>query len=195
MFHRGAVAELLPSPGADRLGGILLALTRKELPADRSLYEGDDGFRFNHVLIRDVAYASMPKELRADLHTRLASWLEAQTAQPTGQEEIVGYHYERAYLIRVELGRLSAGLARMLEDHLLGRASRRALDRGEFAAAAAQLERACRLLAVEPAERASSLPDLGRALRGAGALEADAAPCRGDRGREAAQRRGDAAPS
>ena len=125
MFHRGAVAELLPSPGADRLGGILLALTRKELlRPDRSLYEGDDGFRFNHVLIRDVAYASMPKELRADLHTRLASWLEAQTAQPTGQEEIVGYHYERAYLIRVELGRLSAEASAdaLKGGHLLGRA-------------------------------------------------------------------------
>ena len=107
LFHRGAVAELLPSPGPDGLGGVLLALTRKEMVRpDRSLYEGDDGFRFNHMLIRDVAYASMPKELRADLHTQLATWLEAQTgAHLTGLEEIVGYHYERAYLIRVELGR------------------------------------------------------------------------------------------
>ena len=32
---------------------------------DRSLFPGDDGFRFNHVLIRDVAYGSMPKELRS----------------------------------------------------------------------------------------------------------------------------------
>ena len=48
---------------------------------DRSLYEGDDGFRFNHVLIRDVAYASMPKEIRADLHARLASWLEGMPAR------------------------------------------------------------------------------------------------------------------
>ena len=176
LFHRGAVAELLPSPGPDGLGGVLLALTRKEMVRpDRSLYEGDDGFRFNHMLIRDVAYASMPKELRADLHTQLATWLEAQTgAQLTGLEEIVGYHYERAYLIRVELGRFSleARADALKGGHLLGRAGRRALDRGEFAAAAAQLERACRLLAVEPAERTSLLPDLGRALRGVGSLEA-----------------------
>ena len=176
LFHRGAVAELLPSHGANGLGGIFLALTRKELlRPDRSLYEGDDGFRFNHALIRDVAYASMPKELRADLHTRLASWVESQTgAQLTGQDEMVGYHLEQAYLTRAELGRVSteARAVALKGGHLLGRAGRRALDRGEFAAAAALLERACRLLTVEPSERAVLVAELGRALRGTGALEA-----------------------
>jgi class 3 adenylate cyclase/tetratricopeptide (TPR) repeat protein len=176
LFHRRAVAELLPSHGADGLGAILLALTRKELlRPDRSLYEGDDGFRFNHVLIRDVAYASMPKELRADLHTQLASWLEARAgAQLTGQEEIVGYHLEQAYVIRAALGRVSAEAraAALKGGHLLGHAGRRALDRGEFAAAASLLERACRLLTVEPPERTAFLFELGRALRGTGALEA-----------------------
>ena len=82
LFHRAAVAELLPAARPDGLGGILLALARKELVRpDRSLFAGDDGFRFNHVLIRDVAYAAMPKELRADLHARLASWLEAHAGR------------------------------------------------------------------------------------------------------------------
>jgi len=77
LFHRGALAQLLPNSDGAGLGGILLALARKEfVRPDRSLFPGDDGFRFNHVLIRDVAYASMPKELRADLHVRLADWLE-----------------------------------------------------------------------------------------------------------------------
>ena len=180
LFHRGAVAELLPSPGAKGLGGILLALTRKELlRPDRSLYEGDDGFRFNHVLIRDVAYTSMPKQLRAELHARLASWLEAQAGgRLTGHEEIVGYHLEQAYLARAQLGPADAesrGIA-LKAGHLLGGAGRRVLERGEFAAATSLLERACRLLAVEPTARAAFLTDLGRARRGAGALEsADAA--------------------
>ena len=47
---------------------------------DRSLFAGDDGFRFNHVLIRDVAYASLPKELRASC-TRGSPWLEAHEAR------------------------------------------------------------------------------------------------------------------
>ena len=173
-FHRGALAELLPPADTDELGGTLLALTRKELlRPDRSRY--DDGFRFNHVLIRDVAYATMPKELRADLHERLASWLEAQTgAHLTGQEEIVGYHLEQSYLTRAELGRAGAEAiaAASKGGRLLGRAGRRALDRGEFAAAASLLERACRLVSVEPAARAPLLCELGVALRGTGALEA-----------------------
>ena len=58
LFHRGAVSALLED-GAG-LGGTLLALARKEfVRPDRSLFPGDDGFRFNHVLIRDVAYGSM----------------------------------------------------------------------------------------------------------------------------------------
>jgi class 3 adenylate cyclase/tetratricopeptide (TPR) repeat protein len=176
LFHRGAVAELLPPSGAEGLGSTLLGLTRKELlRPDRSLYEGDDGFRFNHVLIRDVAYASMPKELRADLHRRLASWLERRAAAlPTGHEEIVGYHLEQSYVTRAALGRDDAETRAVALDggHLLRRAGRRALDRGESATAASLLERACRLLTVEPPERAASLPDLGRALRDTGALAA-----------------------
>src|SRR5215210_4166558 len=130
LFHRGTVAQLLPSQRTDGLGSILLALTRKELlRPDRSLFEGDDGFRFNHVLIRDVAYASMPKDLRADLHLRLASWLEARAGrQPTGQDELVGYHLEQAYLTRAELGQASvhARAAALKGGYLLGRAGRRA---------------------------------------------------------------------
>src|SRR5215210_3306433 len=176
LFHRGAVAQLLPSQRTDGLGSILLALTRKELlRPDRSLFEGDDGFRFNHVLIRDVAYASMPKDLRANLHLRLASWLEARAGrQLTGQDELVGYHLEQAYLTRAELGQASvhARAAALKGGHLLGRAGRRALDRGEFAAASSLLERAARLLAGEPPERGALLVDLGRALRGTGKLDA-----------------------
>jgi tetratricopeptide (TPR) repeat protein len=175
LFHRSAVAELLPMGQTDRLGGVLLALTRKELlRPDRSLFEGDDGFRFNHVLIRDVAYASMPKELRAELHVRLASWLEARGEHLTGHEELVGYHLEQAYAARLELGRATddSRVIALKGGELLGRAGRRALDRDESGAAASLLERASRLLAVEPRERAALLTDLGRALRGAGALEA-----------------------
>jgi class 3 adenylate cyclase/tetratricopeptide (TPR) repeat protein len=176
LFHRGAVAALLPSHGSDGLGGILLALTRKELlRPDRSLYEGDDGFRFNHVLIRDVAYASMPKELRADLHTRLASWLESETGtQLPGQDEMVGFHLEQSYLARAQLGQASveAHAVALKGGRLLARAGRRALARGEFAAASSLLERAGRLLAEEPPERAALLVDLGRGLRGTGKLDA-----------------------
>ena len=160
---------------------------------DRSLFPGDDGFRFNHVLIRDVAYASMPKELRADLHVRLADWLEGHAAlELTGHDEIVGYHLEQAYRWRAELGRIDedARAAAAKGGRLLGQAGRRAIDRGESLVAAALLERACRLLEAEPAERLELLPDLGWALRDTGNLDAaDAILAEAVRGGKAAGRR------
>jgi class 3 adenylate cyclase/tetratricopeptide (TPR) repeat protein len=176
LFHRAAVTELLLDDGGNGLGGTLLALARKELiRPDRSLYDGDDGFRFCHVLIRDVAYASMPKELRSDLHARLAVWLELQAgANLVGHEEMIGYHLEQAYVLRAELGRVDVAAhdLALRGGRLLRGAGLRALDRDESATASALLERACRLLAVEPAERLALLTSLGRALRGTGALQA-----------------------
>ena len=93
---------------------------------------------------------------------------------PTGQEEIIGYHLEQAFLARAELGPVNAETraVALRAGRLLGHTGRRALDRGEFLTASALLERACRLLLVEPTERSSLLCDLARALRGVGALEA-----------------------
>ena len=102
LFHRGSVAALHGERAPPGLGAILLALARKEfVRPDRSAIAGDDGFRFHHVLIRDVAYASLTKELRADLHARLADWLERQRESVSGLDEILGYHLERAYRYRV----------------------------------------------------------------------------------------------
>ena len=174
LFHRGAVSSLLQD-GAG-LGGTLLTLARKEfVRPDRSLFPGDDGFRFNHVLIRDVAYGSMPKELRAELHGRLAAWLTRRAdAQLTGHDEIVGYHLEQAYCYRSELGRSDADTRALAVEggRLLRSAGRRALDRQEPAAAASLLDRAAHLLTVERGERAALLPELGRALRESGSLDA-----------------------
>jgi class 3 adenylate cyclase/tetratricopeptide (TPR) repeat protein len=168
LFHRGAVAELLDD-GAG-VGATLLALARKEfVRPDRSLFPGDDGFRFHHVLIRDVAYASMPKELRSRLHERLAGWLEARNGHLAGHDEIVGYHLEQAYRLGAELGRRDDALA-LHAGTLLRRAGEAALARHEAAAATGLLQRAADLLAAAPAERATLLTDLGAALRDAGSL-------------------------
>jgi class 3 adenylate cyclase/tetratricopeptide (TPR) repeat protein len=168
LFHRGAVAELLDD-GAG-VGATLLALARKEfVRPDRSLFPGDDGFRFHHVLIRDVAYASMPKELRSRLHERLAGWLAARNGHLAGHDEIVGYHLEQAYRLGAELGRRDDALA-LHAGTLLRRAGEAALARHEAAAATGLLQRAADLLAAAPAERATLLTDLGAALRDAGSL-------------------------
>ena len=76
------------------LPATLLSLVRKELlrPA-RTPKPGDDALRFSHALIRDAAYAEIPKATRAELHERFAGWLEANRGKP----ELVGYHLEQAF--------------------------------------------------------------------------------------------------
>jgi class 3 adenylate cyclase len=170
LFHRGAVHELLDD--GTGVGGTLLALTHKEfVRPDRSLFPGDDGFRFNHVLIRDVAYASMPKELRSRLHARLADWLERLDGHLAAHGEIVGYHLEQAYSLGAELGRKDGELA-LRAGRLLRRAGGAALDRAEPASAVSLLRRAEGLLADAPAERAKLLPDLARAAQESGSVPA-----------------------
>lgn len=72
---------------------------------DRSGVIGDDAFRFRHLLIRDTAYDAMPRRERAQLHERLADWLEEAAAGKLAQfAEILGHHLEQAYRQRAELG-------------------------------------------------------------------------------------------
>ncbi len=175
LFHRGSVAGLVPPDDASGLGSILLALARKEfIRPDRSLFAGDDGFRFNHVLIRDVAYSSVPKELRAELHAQLASWLEGHADEFGSADEIVGYHLEQAYEYRVELGRVDhrrGRAGRAEEAVLLARAGRRALDRFEPSTAVSLLGVRAACSRSTTGEHAALLPDLGRALRDSGAVD------------------------
>ncbi len=81
----------------------LLSLVRKELiRPDQPTYPDEEAFRFRHLLIRDAAYDSLPKETRAELHEAFADWLDRH-ATLVEQDEIVGYHLERAYRNRAEL--------------------------------------------------------------------------------------------
>ncbi len=60
VFHRGAVQTL--TPDEPRLTAQLTALVRKEfIRPDRPALEGEDSFRFRHLLLRDVTYDAIPK--------------------------------------------------------------------------------------------------------------------------------------
>ena len=129
LFHRGAVAALLPERGTARVGTHLLTLVRKQLiRPDRATLPGDDGFRFGHILIRDAAYEAIPKRQRAELHERFADWL-AERLGADAPDEIVGYHLEQAYRYGAELGarRLRA---RRASCRAAGRAAARPPVRG-----------------------------------------------------------------
>src|SRR5918995_5590489 len=130
VFHVGAVADLAPDSTRAALDEHFTALVRKDLVRPvRSLIAGQDAYRFRHLLIREAAYAAMPKELRAQLHERYAEWLE-RTADESAFEldEIVGYHLEQALVLRQELGTRDEELATRAAARLLG-AGTRALGR------------------------------------------------------------------
>ena len=150
---------------------------------------GEDGFRFQHLLIRDAAYEAILKSTRADLHERFADWLEEHGTGIAELDELLGYHLEQAYGYQSELGHAggaAVGLAERATAHLAA-AGRRAVARLDTAAAINLLGRARDL----PSRESWQLGlDLAIALRLTGRIpEADAllsataaeAAARGDR--------------
>jgi tetratricopeptide (TPR) repeat protein len=167
-FTVEAVAPLLPPAAASTAWRHLDALARRMLvQPDRAVLPGKKGFRFQHALLHEAAYRRLPKALRAELHERLAGWLEDRAGPRIVEfEEIVGYHLEQAYRYRAELGPVDEH-ARTLATRAgkaLGAAGQRALARWDLPAAVGLLERAAELLDRDDAERLSLLVDLGEAL-------------------------------
>jgi class 3 adenylate cyclase len=140
-FSRNAVVELSPEHERADVTATLFSLTRKELVRpDHSAFADEDGFRFRHALIRDAAYAEVPKRVRAELHERLADRLDRQGAEGA----LVGYHLEQAACARAELGEADPGLAARA-GALLAAAGRTASARDDMPAARNLFERALAL--------------------------------------------------
>ena len=58
---------------------------------------------FQHVLVRNVAYSTIPKRVRADLHERIAVWQEEHSAGAIELDEIaLGYHLKQAAQYKAE---------------------------------------------------------------------------------------------
>ncbi|MBD0348468.1 MAG: AAA family ATPase [Thermoleophilia bacterium] len=183
-FHEGSVSDL--SPPAERPGTrtTLATLVRKDLiRPDRPLFPGEQAFRFRHLLIRDAAYDSIPKEARAGLHERYADWLEQKAeSRPVEYEEIIGYHLEQASRYRVELG----GADERAQDvarrgaTMLGAAGRRAFARRDVPAGVNLISRAAALLPADDPARLELVPNvrvaqgLGNDLAWADAVVGDA---------------------
>jgi class 3 adenylate cyclase/tetratricopeptide (TPR) repeat protein len=196
VFHLGSVRELLGAADYD-VEGSLERLVRKELVRPvRAEVAGDEAYRFKHLLVRDAAYATLPKEVRSDLHQRFADWLERTAGERLVEyEEILGYHLEQAYGYRAELGRLDEAARRLA--HRAGAhldvAGRRAGDRGDMPAARKLLERALALFPADAAERPRAENALAWVLQLAGEFSLAeshfdsaiaAAAAQGDRGLE-----------
>jgi len=165
-FWRTALAQIGGEVAA------LPALVRKELirPHRSPIFPSDDAFRFRHQLIRDAAYAGMPKALRAELHEQFGHWLEANRSE---YDEIVGFHFEQAFRLKEQLGPVDENARALAAEagKVLGSAGQRAFERGDNPAAVSLLTRATDLLPAGNRRRLELRIDLGYALHEAGELE------------------------
>lgn len=177
VFHRSAVAAIeggLSPNGAKQLNrrsildSALLMLVNKDfLRPDRPQIAGDDAFRFRHLLIRDTAYASLTKNVRADLHERLANWLDTNATNIVELDELVGYHLEQAFHYRQQLGRVDDN-AKQLAQHAADRlleSGKRAENRGDIPAAKNLFTRAAKLLPEGTVTQREALFGLAMILR------------------------------
>jgi class 3 adenylate cyclase/tetratricopeptide (TPR) repeat protein len=103
-FWPGAVASL--NGVVEDIAGALEALSGLDVADERtpSTIQGEREFAFKHDLIREVAYARLPKGLRAELHVRCADWIASQQEQDEFVE-IGAHHLEQACRLAGELER------------------------------------------------------------------------------------------
>ena len=173
-FADEAIAELVDDEERPRLETHLGSLTAEQLVRRAT---SDEGFyRFGHIVIHDTAYGSLLKRFRATLHERFVVWAERvnrERGRETEFEEILGYHLERAYRYRTELGVIddeARGVAARAAVKL-GNAGRRALDRSDLSAATNLLSRAVDLIETAGPERVLLLTELSEAHLAGGALD------------------------
>ena len=92
-FRTAGVAALEPDLGG--LTQISDALVAREL-----IVPARERFEFRHVLIREVAYQTLPRSARARLHSAAGRWLEEQAAgRAEILAELVAYHYREAAML------------------------------------------------------------------------------------------------
>jgi class 3 adenylate cyclase/tetratricopeptide (TPR) repeat protein len=107
-----------------------------------------DVWAFRHVLLRDAAYESLPKSVRAELHERFAVRLQESATDAGGEiHAFVGHHLEQAYLFARDLspnGDAVAALARRAAIALAA-AGAHARDTDDLPAAGELLGRAVAL--------------------------------------------------
>jgi predicted ATPase/class 3 adenylate cyclase len=95
IFWSGALARL--GPYGDRLTQLLDSLEGRDLIRREAVsrFQGQEQFRFKHMLIRDVAYAILPRAKRREAHATVAAFIE----ETTGESEsaaMLGHHWREA---------------------------------------------------------------------------------------------------
>jgi class 3 adenylate cyclase/tetratricopeptide (TPR) repeat protein len=126
VFWIGAVADLTDRPDAE-VRDVLGRLRVKELvvPHEPSSFSDEYEFAFRHNLIRDGAYDSLPKSLRADKHAGVARWAERRAGDRAEEiAELVATHELEALAYLQELGDHRPELQRTAFEHAWAAARR-----------------------------------------------------------------------
>ena len=126
-FWLGPLA-ILTGRRADELERALHALERREFVRREraSVVAGDREYSFRHVLVRDVAYAQIPRAERVEGHLRTAAWIDG-LGRPEDHAEMLAHHYLQA---------LELGAATGMDVSAVGAQAQAALtDAGDRAAA------------------------------------------------------------
>jgi len=169
----GAAAVLGDRVDATCLADVLAERSASELPdmtatllGLRLLREEDGGtLAFVHPLVRMAALATVPAELRAQIHRRCARWLEASDLPAHERSpEVVGWHLEAAGSSDMEMKPRAIAL--------LSAAAESAEALGDLRGALALRLRAAALQPSEDARLAALLLDAGRGHAALGEIHA-----------------------
>jgi class 3 adenylate cyclase len=146
-------------------GEHLRSLQRKEFVRRerRSTVAGEEEFSFAHLLVRDVAYAQIPRSERAEKHARTAAWIESLSVDRSEDtSELLAYHY----LAALELRRAASLDTADLTEPAIGalvEAVDRALALSAMSEAARYATALLELLAADDPRRPRALLSLARA--------------------------------
>ena len=166
-------AQLLVGESAPEVTDVLAALARRDL-LRRVRSDGDDSWAFKHILVRDAAYETLPKALRAELHELFAGRLERDESD-TGAERhaFVAHHLETTVRCRRELGDQGADLDHLVDRTvgLLVQTGDEAFERADVAAAEQWYRRAVDLAAPSAVIRRGALARLARTIVVSGLLD------------------------
>jgi class 3 adenylate cyclase/tetratricopeptide (TPR) repeat protein len=90
-------SALTANRDASALDDALRGLERKEFVRRerRSSVADELQYAFRHVLVRDVAYAQIPRALRAERHEQVAEWIERHVRSEDAAE-LLAHHYSNA---------------------------------------------------------------------------------------------------
>ena len=96
VFWRGALIAL---GGGDRVDDVIDSLEERDLIRRErsSRIAGDSEFTFKHMLIREVAYATLPKSVRRQRHGAMARFIEAAAGERTAESAaLLAHHWREA---------------------------------------------------------------------------------------------------